>query len=110
MLYAEHLDMRPYLSSTVLRKRYALRGDGAGFPASTPAAPHPTLYELYAVVCHLGKIQASLHSRDLVLVDEQSLSVVHGCMSSFGTQARLMEASIPRIIAKHGVNMSFTRS
>lgn len=61
--YPAHLDMHSYLSSTVLKQRYAMRGpvvEPAGESGDGPPAGKHSLYELYAVVCHKGNIQVTL--------------------------------------------------
>ena len=60
--YPAHLDMHSYLSSTVLKQRYAMRGhvaEPAGESGDAPPAGKHSLYELYAVVCHKGNIQVT---------------------------------------------------
>ncbi|BDA41148.1 probable ubiquitin carboxyl-terminal hydrolase 22 [Coccomyxa sp. Obi] len=62
LIFAPHLDVRPYLSSTVLRKRFtAKHTPGAGGPkngkATSPTDGDSVMYELYAVVCHRGNLQ-----------------------------------------------------
>ena len=50
VLFPAFLDMTLFLSSAVLRQRYGCRG---GTPEASADA-----YELYAVICHKGNIQA----------------------------------------------------
>ena len=72
LLFEAHLDMRPYLSSTVLQRRCSGRGGSAGWrrggaPAGggggsaretgAGARCRQFMYELYAVVCHSGNLQ-----------------------------------------------------
>jgi ubiquitin carboxyl-terminal hydrolase 22/27/51 len=62
--FTAYLDMRPYLSSSVMHARLASHGlqgrqQGRG---ALPAAPpqqdaDPCMYELYTVVCHRGNLQ-----------------------------------------------------
>ncbi|KAK9916520.1 hypothetical protein WJX75_003670 [Coccomyxa subellipsoidea] len=60
LIFAAHLDVRPYLSSTVLQKRFT-----AKWPSEQPrngrsggeADDGSVIYELYAVVCHRGNLQ-----------------------------------------------------
>lgn len=63
LVFAPHLDARPYLSSTVLRKRFSAKHTlGAAQPKSdssnSPPEGSSVMYELYAVVCHRGNLQA----------------------------------------------------
>ena len=65
--FTAYLDMRPYLSSSVMHARLASQGlqgrqQGRGaLPAVPPQrAQHdadPCMYELYTVVCHRGNLQ-----------------------------------------------------
>ncbi|CAL8466572.1 g6108 [Coccomyxa elongata] len=61
LIFAPHLDVRPYLSSTVLRKRFTakhtLAGGGPKNGEKSPADSNSAIYELYAVVCHRGNLQ-----------------------------------------------------
>jgi ubiquitin carboxyl-terminal hydrolase 22/27/51 len=65
LIFAAHLDVRPYLSSTVLQKRFT-----AKWPSEQPrngrsggeADDGSVIYELYAVVCHRGNLQARIIS------------------------------------------------
>ncbi len=62
LIFAPHLDVRPYLSSTVLRKRFTakhtLAAGGRENGERSPAEGNSAIYELYAVVCHRGNLQA----------------------------------------------------
>ena len=53
LLFDAHLDMRPYLSSTVLLRRLRCSGNRAGWGTSA----RQFMYDLYAVVCHSGNLQ-----------------------------------------------------
>ena len=60
LLFPGRLDARPFLSATVLRHRFAGRPRAA---AAAELGPPPeegagAAYELYAVVCHRGSLQA----------------------------------------------------
>ena len=65
LIFSAHLDVRPYLSSTVLQKRFT-----AKWPSEPPrngrsggtADDVSVIYELYAVVCHRGNLQARIIS------------------------------------------------
>jgi ubiquitin carboxyl-terminal hydrolase 22/27/51 len=84
LLFSAYLDMRPFLSSTVLQTRFAAKhasswsrpgspagagpgssgSPGAGTGARGSAEPGAqaeacSLYELYAVVCHRGQLQVT---------------------------------------------------
>ncbi len=71
LIFAPHLDMRPYLSSTVLRKRFtAKHTPSAGGPKSGGGSPQDgngIMYELYAVVCHRGNLQARIAGLAFIL-------------------------------------------
>lgn len=65
--FTAYLDMRPYLSSSVMHARLASQGllgrqQGRGALPAAPAQPaqqeaDPCMYELYTVVCHRGNLQ-----------------------------------------------------
>ena len=59
--YPTYLDMQPFLTAAILKQRYSWRRKSAG-PQNKSGS---SLYELYAIVCHLGKIQVHC-SNDLV--------------------------------------------
>ena len=74
--FTAYLDMRPYLSSSVMHARLASHGlqgrqQGKGtllaaLPQRAQQEADPCLYELYTVVCHRGNLQvrkADLHRR-----------------------------------------------
>lgn len=73
--FTAYLDMRPYLSSSVMHARLASQGlqgrqQGRGaLPAVPPQRAQqdadPCMYELYTVVCHRGNLQ--VHSPQLLL-------------------------------------------
>ena len=84
--FTAYLDMRPYLSSSVMHARLASqslqgRQQGRGaLPAVPPQrAQHdadPCMYELYTVVCHRGNLQVrspllllSLRSQSLATLE-----------------------------------------
>ena len=71
LLFSAHLDMRPFLSSTVLQNRFAAKRasynsrsgtaatDASGKDRGAAAVSEAgSVYELYAVVCHRGHLQA----------------------------------------------------
>lgn len=52
--YPPQLDMRPFLSSTVLTKRFSMSARSL-----QGLSPADAAYELYAIVCHKGNLQVS---------------------------------------------------
>ena len=52
--YPTYLDMHPFLTSSILKERYTHKTHTILDSTATDAS---SVYELYAVVCHLGKIQ-----------------------------------------------------
>ena len=50
--YPTYLDMQPFLTAAILKQRYAWRRRASGHQSKAGS-----LYELYAIVCHMGKIQ-----------------------------------------------------
>ena len=54
MSYPTYLDMHPFLTSSILKERYTHKTHQIPASVATDAS---SMYELYAVVCHLGKIQ-----------------------------------------------------
>jgi hypothetical protein len=97
LLFSAYLDMRPFLSSTVLQERFAAKhtswdspkGSRTGADAEGGSRPtdDSSLYELYAVVCHRGHLQvcapvtSQLHDPLLPLHDpfSQAIPIFH-CM------------------------------
>ena len=61
LLFPGRLDARPFLSASVLRQRFAGRPRTAPAAAPDLGAPPAAVqgdYEIYAVVCHSGNLQA----------------------------------------------------
>lgn len=50
--YPTYLDMQQFLTAAILKQRYAWRRRSSGLQSKGSS-----LYELYAIVCHMGKIQ-----------------------------------------------------
>ena len=82
LLFPGRLDSRPFLSATVLRQRFAGRPRSAPAvdPGAAPEAVHGD-YEIYAVVCHSGNLQA----RPASLCCEQISHASLGSRPSSGT-------------------------
>ena len=59
LLFSAHLDVRPYLSSTVLQKRFTAKRppERRKNGLSEDSDEVSVIYELYAVVCHRGNLQ-----------------------------------------------------
>lgn len=58
--YPTYLDMQPFVTGSILSQRYTRQ---TYLPAPSTAKDASNLYELYAIVCHMGKIQARpMHS------------------------------------------------
>lgn len=59
LLFSAHLDVRPYLSSTVLQKRFTVKRapERRKNGLSDDSDEVSVIYELYAVVCHRGNLQ-----------------------------------------------------
>ncbi|EIE26303.1 hypothetical protein COCSUDRAFT_58843 [Coccomyxa subellipsoidea C-169] len=59
LLFSAHLDVRPYLSSTVLQKRFTVKRppERRKNGLSNDSDEVGVIYELYAVVCHRGNLQ-----------------------------------------------------
>jgi hypothetical protein len=53
--YPTYLDMQPFATSSILKQRYNRQ---MHLSAHSTAKDASNLYELYAIVCHMGKIQA----------------------------------------------------
>ena len=96
LLFAPRLDMRPFLSSTVMQQRCCAGGKAAGgawlrSAAAAAAAPDAhangcgageangrhCMYELYAVVCHRGNLQARV-----LATFAMGCALLHACGSA----------------------------
>jgi len=61
--YPTYLDMQPFVTGSILKQRYTRQ---TYLPAPSTAKDASNLYELYAIVCHMGKIQArAMHSSSI---------------------------------------------
>lgn len=59
MLYPASLEMEPFLSASTLKRQMGMRRGALAAEETTSRR-----YELYAIVCHRGDLQACLSSAD----------------------------------------------